>query len=636
MGMLAVSTLFAIAAPKNKQNTNLLAPILGNYPSTSVALSANTTVTPDAPPSNTVRMNVSTLTSFAGVLEADPATGVVRVTDARPAGTYIVTVKAFDSDGASATKTFTLTVSAQAICLPVSLESPRNSDAGVFPASVAIGDFNGDGRQDLAVAGASSSSVSILLGDGTGNFSTATNFGAGAGPFSVAIGDFNGDGKQDLAIADRASNTVSILLGNGDGSFNFVADYILGTWPFSVAVGDFNEDGNQDLAVGDRGSNDVAILLGDGTGHFSVVGNFGADNPLAIALGDFNNDGHQDVAVASRSSNCVSILFGDGTGNFSAATTFAAGDEPQAVAVGDFNNDGNQDLAVANRDGTASILLGDGAGHFDLSASFPLGDTPYSIAVGDLDGDGNQDLVTANFHSDNVSILLGDGTGHFAPAANFGAGTNPDSVAVGDFDGDGKQDLAVANASSNNVSILLRDCALTPTSVVSRKTHGSAGNFDINLPLTGSPGIECRSTGGTNDYTIIATFGNAVTVNGNPQAQVTLGTGTVGSGGVSNGGMVTISGNTVTIPLTNVANVQTINVTLFGVNGSANVVIPMSVLVGDVNENGTVNAADVAQAKSRIGQPIDQTNFRSDVNTNGDINAGDIAIIKSNLGTGLP
>ena len=166
--------------------------------------------------------------------------------------------------------------------------------------------------------------------------------------------------------------------------------------------------------------------------------------------------------------------------------------------------------------------------------------------------------------------------------------------------------------------------------------HGNAGNFDINFPLTGSPGIECRSAGGTNDYTIIATFGNAVTVNGNPQAQVSLGTGSIGSGGVSNGGMVTISGNTVTIPLTNVSNAQTINVTLFGVNGSGNVVIPMSVLVGDVNGNGTVNAADVAQAKARIGQPIDQTNFRWDVNTNGNINAADVSIIKSNLGTGLP
>jgi N-acetylneuraminic acid mutarotase len=173
-------------------------------------------------------------------------------------------------------------------------------------------------------------------------------------------------------------------------------------------------------------------------------------------------------------------------------------------------------------------------------------------------------------------------------------------------------------------------------SAASRKTHGGAGTFDVNLPLSGTPGIECRSGGTTNDYTIVVTFLANVSVNGSPQAAVTAGSGTVGSGGVSNGGMVTISGNVVTIPLTNVANAQTINVTLNSVNGSTNVTIPMSILIGDANANGTVNAADVAQTKGRLGQTVDATNFRSDVNANGSINAGDVSIIKANLGTGLP
>jgi Dockerin type I domain len=173
-------------------------------------------------------------------------------------------------------------------------------------------------------------------------------------------------------------------------------------------------------------------------------------------------------------------------------------------------------------------------------------------------------------------------------------------------------------------------------SAVSRKTHGGAGNFDVNLPLSGTPGIECRAGGATNDYTMFVTFLANVSVNGSPQAAVTAGSGTVGSGGVSNGGMVTISGNVVTIPLTNVGNAQTINVTLNSVNGSTNIIIPMSVLVGDTNANATVNAADVAQTKSRLGQTVDATNFRSDVNANGSINAADTAVIKGHLGTGLP
>ena len=172
--------------------------------------------------------------------------------------------------------------------------------------------------------------------------------------------------------------------------------------------------------------------------------------------------------------------------------------------------------------------------------------------------------------------------------------------------------------------------------VVSRKTHGAAGSFGVNLPLSGTPGIECRSGGATNDYTIALNFLANVSVNGNPQAAVTSGIGAIGSGGVSNGGMVMTSGNVVTIPLTNVANAQTINVTLNNVNGSTNVTIAMGVLIGDVNGNGAVNASDVALSKSRSGQPVDPITFRSDVSAEGNINPSDVALVKSLAGTGLP
>lgn len=180
-----------------------------------------------------------------------------------------------------------------------------------------------------------------------------------------------------------------------------------------------------------------------------------------------------------------------------------------------------------------------------------------------------------------------------------------------------------------------------PTGAVSRKTHGAAGDFDVNLPFTGTPGVECRTGGATNDYTMVVTFGSSVIVTGNPQAQVTMGTATIGSNGVPNGGMVTVNGNVVTIPLTLVANAQTISVRLNGVNGGSDapatdVDIPMSALIGDTNANRTVNAADVAQTKARLGQAVVGTNFRSDVNANGSINAADTAVIKQNSGTSLP
>jgi hypothetical protein len=173
-------------------------------------------------------------------------------------------------------------------------------------------------------------------------------------------------------------------------------------------------------------------------------------------------------------------------------------------------------------------------------------------------------------------------------------------------------------------------------SVVSRKTHGFSGDFDLTLPLSGTPAIECRSGGTTSDYTIVLTFNANVTVNGNPQAAVTAGIATIGSGGIHNGGRAIVNGNLVTIPLTNVANAQTIQVTLYGLYGSTNLVIPMSILVGDTNANGTVNASDVSQTKARVGQQINASNFRSDVNANGYIDAADIALVKSRVGTGLP
>src|SRR5262249_10455572 len=131
------------------------------------------------------------------------------------------------------------------------------------------------------------------------------------------------------------------------------------------------------------------------------------------------------------------------------------------------------------------------------------------------------------------------------------------------------------------------------TSSVSRKSHPSPpANFDVDLPLTGTPGVECRAGGSTNDYTMVITFSMNVTVDGDPQAQVTSGVATVGTAGINNGGVVSVDGNVVTVPLTNVGNAQTIHVRLNSVNNSGNFVIPMSILIGDVNGNGVVNASD--------------------------------------------
>src|SRR5262249_11018670 len=214
--------------------------------------------------------------------------------------------------------------------------------------------------------------VSVLVGNGDGTFQAAVNFGAGVGPRSVAVGDFNGDGVQDLAVANSGfvSTNVSVLLGNGDGMFQAAVNFGVGNFPVSVAVGDFNGDGVQDLAVvnGGVGYNGVSVLLGNGDGTFQAAVNFGAGvTPVSVAVGDFNGDGVRDLVVANFFiSNNVSVLLGNGDGTFQAVVSFGAGSFPRSVAVGDFNGDGRQDLAVANQDSIdVSVLLGNGDRKFD-------------------------------------------------------------------------------------------------------------------------------------------------------------------------------------------------------------------------------------------------------------------------------
>jgi hypothetical protein len=179
-----------------------------------------------------------------------------------------------------------------------------------------------------------------------------------------------------------------------------------------------------------------------------------------------------------------------------------------------------------------------------------------------------------------------------------------------------------------------------PTNIVSRKTHGAAGPFDIDLKAP-APGIECRTGGGTGDHTIVVTFAGPTTVvgDGSVKAKVTSGAGQVGSGGIANGNAVTTSGNTVTVSLTNVANAQRLAITLYGVNDSTlsgDVVVPLNTLLGDVNGNSSVTGTDVAQTKANSGLPVGASNFRSDVIVSGAINATDVAVVKSASGTVLP
>jgi CSLREA domain-containing protein len=483
-------------------------PILGNYPDKSVVLSTDALVTPSPLPTNAARLNVSTSTNFKGKLEGSPSTGVVRITDAHPAGTYLVTVTAFDNCGATTTKTFTLIVTTQETCNPVNFAAAKNFGTGTQPVSVAIGDFNGDGKQDLAVANSNAGSdgvgqVAILLGDGAGGFGAPALFNVGTTPLSVAVGDLNGDGNEDLAVANANSNNVSVLLGNGGGGFSAATNFAVGLAPIALAVGDFDGNGEPDLATANRDSDNVSVLLGNGAGGFGAATNFTVGSkPQSIAVGDFNNDGKQDLVAGNSNSSSVSVLVGNGAGAFGAATNFGVGTTPLSVAIGDFTGDGNQDLAAGNYDSNnVSVLVNDGAGGFGTATNFPAGSKPISIAAGDFNGDGRQDLAVADQGANTVSILAGNGGGAFGAGTNFSVGNSPRSVAVGDFNGDGRQDLAVANQLSDNVSVLLRQCAPTAAdSTVSGQILDSNGK-----PLEGAA---VRMSGTQNRLAVTDANGN--------------------------------------------------------------------------------------------------------------------------------
>ena len=181
------------------------------------------------------------------------------------------------------------------------------------PVAITVGDFNGDGRLDLAVSNNSASAgnnVSVLLGNGDGTFKTQVQYAVGSNAFSIATGDFNGDGILDLAVANSGANSISILQGVGDGTFKGTSIVSAGTTPWTVSVADINGDGKADLVMADGGGNNVGVL-GNGNGTFQNGQSYLLGRkccPLWAAVGNFNGDGFPDVAVANSGTNTAGVL----------------------------------------------------------------------------------------------------------------------------------------------------------------------------------------------------------------------------------------------------------------------------------------------------------------------------------------
>ena len=358
---------------------------------------------------------------------------------------------------------------------------------GSRPAYVAVGDFDGDGKPDLAVVNSGDNTVSVLRGRGDGTFAPAITYTVGVSPEYVVARDVNGDGKPDLVVANSGDNTVSVLLGRGDGTFASPVSYAAGANPQFLATADFNGDGMPDLAVanfGPTGGHTVSVLLNRGDGTFGGVVSYDAGpGPRSVAAADLTGNGKIDLVVASNTSGDVTVLRGRGDGTFAPPVAYDSGSaQPSIVALDDLDGDGRPDIAVIHDTGDSatidhvSVLRGRGDGTFGSATSYATGPRPQDVIVADLAGNGHPDLAVANTRGSTIGVYPSNGDGTFGSPAEIAAGEGPHSVAAADLTGDGKLDLIVTNPDSNFVGVLRN--GVTP---------GTPTSTPVVTPITSTP-----------------------------------------------------------------------------------------------------------------------------------------------------
>ncbi|MBI1852488.1 MAG: VCBS repeat-containing protein [Planctomycetes bacterium] len=289
------------------------------------------------------------------------------------------------------------------------------------------------------------------------DFDTYRLFEAGMTPVDAAAADFDRDGALDLAVADLDGGVVTILFGDGWGEFPRRRVVPVGTNPVGLVALDANEDSRLDLAVADLGTGAIAILLGDGAGSFTPAAPVPTlDGSFKVVSGDIDGDGHADLATSDFGSGRVEIFFGDGTGAFRTGPTPTVAQHPEApVDLGgfaDLDEDGHLDLLVSAFGGTIAVFLSDGHGNFlpPLHYSTSSGQYLSVVSLADVDGDGHIDVLGAATLNDTVFVMYGGGFGDFRPAHSFPfpSPNAPNRILAADVDQDGHLDLVSSGANT--------------------------------------------------------------------------------------------------------------------------------------------------------------------------------------------
>ncbi len=384
-------------------------------------------------------------------------------------------------------------------CLGVSLPPPpplsqTRGAAGegatfLAPQPVAAADLNADGLSDIVQADSARNFISIWLATAGGRLpSNPVNITVGAAPTSVAVGDFNGDGRPDLAIAlygapfQGNNGGLAILLANGDGTFRAPVSYSAGVGPSSVEAADLDGDGRLDLAVASRGGPQntvgrVGILLGNADGTFRAATLIAAgDSPERVLAVDLDGDSRLDLAVSNAGANAVSILLATGGGQFRAPVAIPLGTRTDFLAAGDLNGDSRPDLVVGLPNAGALVaLINRGAGAFQAGDRFLGGLRPESLSLADLDGDGDLDILVAPQFRNRLLAILGRGDGTFSAPKLHTIPPGARSIAAADFNGDGRPDTAVAVGTPGVAVSLGRDGNTFADPVLVPIRQGAAG-----------------------------------------------------------------------------------------------------------------------------------------------------------------